>query len=544
MSRIFFYNADILTMDAARPLASTMLIENGRITAVGGNHAVLPGARSAECINMQGRTILPGFIDGHSHLVSNSYDLLFANACPSPKGECDDIPSLIVSLQKQFAAWHPTRRKNQWFMAAGMDSGVFPGATPPTKYDLDRISKEVPVAVIFSGGHAAVFNSMALALCGIGRKYRCPSGGFMPKLPVSDEYSGVLQENAFFAQASHIKTPGLSSMLTALKASLAEYASYGITTAQDARIMAGDLKMIRLAQWLNLFKFDVDLYFDPSIAGEMLPRRFPARNGYKRRVRPAGCRIFLDGNVQSKTAWLSEPYYRPPDNQPSDYCGYAALSDEEVIQHLEACFQNHWQVSVHTSGDEAAEQLIRCYETVKKRHPDEADLRPIAIHCQVLHPDQLDRMAALGMSVSFFCDHIYYWGDQHYDSTLGPARAPYLSPVKSALERGMHCTLHQDTPVVPPNVLLAVQNAVMRKTKSGRVLGQDECLTVSQALACVTCNGAWQLFQEDQKGSLEPGKLADLVVLDQNPLKVAPKDIGKIPILATLKEGRMIYEAK
>ncbi len=543
MSRIFFYNADLLTMDPARPQASTLLIENGRIAAVGGNHAVLPGARSAECINLQGCTILPGFIDGHSHLVSNSYELLFANASPAPRGECEDIPTMVVSLQKQFAAWLPTRRKGQWFVGVGLETGAFPGGVAPNKYDLDRISKDVPVAVIFAGGHAAVFSSLALSLCGVTRKTRCPAGGIMPKLPVSDEYSGVLQENAFFAHASHVKTPGLSSMLNALKASVAEYASYGITTAQDAHVMPDDWKLIRLAQFLRLFRFDVDLYFDPSLADEALPRRDPSQNGYRRHVRPAGCRMFLDGSMQGRTAWLSEPYYTPPAGRAEGFCGAGLFSDDAVIRQLEACLQNHWQVSVHASGDAAAEQLIRCYEAVLRRNPDAPPLRPIALHCQVLRPDQLARMAALGMGISFFCDQIWFWGDADSTAMLGPVRAQALCPVKSALDAGIPCSLHQDTPVVPPNVLLAVQNAVLRKTKSGRVLGADERLTVQRALECVTLRGAWQLFQENDKGSLAPGKRADFVVLGQNPLKVPPEEIGRIPILATFKDGKPIFEA-
>ena len=541
MSRMFFYNANVRTMDPARPRAASLLVENGRILAVGGNRAALAAARGAPCIDLEGKTLLPGFIDGHSHLVANSYRRLFADARPGA-GSCGDLLCCIASLQKQFKAWLPARRPGQWFVAMGLDESFWPRAVPPTRYDLDQISTEVPVCVVHASGHAAVFNSCALALCGITRDTRCPEGGGMPRLE-NGEFSGLLQENAFFAQRAHFPQPSLPELLKALKGSCQEYLSYGITTAQDAKVTQSDLPLLRTAQGLGLFPLDVALYFDPDAAQKALPKRCPAQNRYFRHVRAAGCKLFLDGSPQARTAWLSEPYFIPPEGKGSDYRGFAAMSDEALCDRLEECFANHWQVNVHTNGDEAIEQLLRCWGAVSARHPGAANLRPVFIHCQTVRPDQLDRIAALGMCISFFSDHVYYWGDYHADVTLGMARAARISPVKSALARGIPCTIHEDTPVVPPNILLAVQNAVLRRTRSGRLLGAEECLTVQAALECVTRAGAYQLFEEKRKGTLTPGKLADMVLLDTDPFTVPPDEIAAISVLATLKNGRCIWQA-
>jgi predicted amidohydrolase YtcJ len=165
------------------------------------------------------------------------------------------------------------------------------------------------------------------------------------------------------------------------------------------------------------------------------------------------------------------------------------------------------------------------------------------VHCQTVRDDQLDRMAEIGMVASFFLDHIHFWGDYHYTSVLGHDRGMHISPIREALKRGINYTMHQDSPVVNPNALFAVHNAVNRKTPAGRVLGEDQKLTAYEALKAVTINGAYQIFEEDSKGSITAGKLADLVILDSNPLKVDGDKIKDIVVLETIKEGKTIYSA-
>ena len=196
---------------------------------------------------------------------------------------------------------------------------------------------------------------------------------------------------------------------------------------------------------------------------------------------------------------------------------------------------------MHANGDEAIEQMIRCYQSVLEETGSDRDLRPVVIHCQTVREDQLARMKEIGMVASFFLDHVYYWGDYHYESVLGPERAERISPARSALKHGVSFTLHQDSPAAPPDVMGAVHNAVNRKTEKGRVLGQEQTITVMEALKAVTLNGAYQIFEEDKKGSIEVGKTADFAVLERNPLTVPKEEIREIKVLETIKSGETIF---
>ncbi len=209
---------------------------------------------------------------------------------------------------------------------------------------------------------------------------------------------------------------------------------------------------------------------------------------------------------------------------------------------MRTCVKNRWQINVHANGDEAIEQMIRCYQSVLEETGSEKNLRPVVIHCQTVREDQLDRMKEIGMIASFFLDHVYYWGDYHYESVLGPERAAYISPARSALERGVSFTLHQDSPVAPPDVMGAVHNAVNRKTAKGRVLGAEQTITVKEALKAVTVNGAYQIFEENRKGSIAAGKAADFVILEENPLLVPEERLRDIKVLETIKAGETIYK--
>ncbi len=535
-----YYNADIVTMDEAVPTAEAVCVKNGKIDSLGAKSELMSKHPHAELIDLQGRTLLPGFIDGHSHIISTALSNMLGNANPSPQGNCDSIESLVSELSKQFNEWKKTAKKNDVFMAMGYDTAAYPEKRSPTKLDLDKISSEYPVVIIHTSGHCAVFNSKALEICGITNQTPVPEGGGMPKLPDSDEYSGELQENAYFSLSSKMSNPGLGKIIKSIEDCELMYASYGITTAQDAKAMKMQKTLLSLKNIKKPSIIDIVLYVDPQFT-KKLSRISPRSNAYKGRVRYGGYKIFLDGSPQAKTAWLSEPYYLPPEGKSADYCGYPTQTDDELCEHINRCIENNWQINVHTNGDAAIEQLIRCYKKCIEQHPDAPDLRPVFIHCQTVREDQLDRIKELGMLISFFCDHVYYWGDYHYSSVLGPERGSRISPLRSAADRGISFTLHQDSPVVKPNSIFAVHNAVNRVTRGGMVLGEEQRITAYEALKAVTINGAYQIFEEDKKGSLTVGKLADMVILDKNPLKVPADSIKDIQVLETIKEGKIIY---
>jgi predicted amidohydrolase YtcJ len=266
----------------------------------------------------------------------------------------------------------------------------------------------------------------------------------------------------------------------------------------------------------------------------------PYRGGRVGGVRVGGLKLVLDGSPQGKTAWLTEPYQVPPPGEPASYTGVSLFSNDDVYRMVADCFGRRVQLLVHANGDAAIEQMIEAVARAERRHGRD-DRRPVAVHAQLAREDQLDRMRALGIMPSFCSSHGFYWGDWHVNQTLGRERAFRLNPARSAGRRGLRFSLHNDAPVVPPNILFLLWSAVTRLSRTGEMIGPQQRLTAAEALRAVTIDAAYQHFEEDRKGSIEVGKLADMVVLSANPLRVAPDAIKEIAVLATLKEGVPIH---
>jgi predicted amidohydrolase YtcJ len=318
---------------------------------------------------------------------------------------------------------------------------------------------------------------------------------------------------------------------------------------------------------------DIDVVGWPlfNVADDMLAD-FEQDCVYRGRFRLGGLKLLLDGSIQGYTAFLSQPYHvQPgadepvdgddigevdqllvqsdarsgapplPQAQGGDYRGYPTFeSQDEVTSWLKKAYEKGWPVQCHTNGDAATDMLIAAVREAEAAYPGE-DRRVVIVHAQTMRDEQLDAAAELGMSPTFFPGHVYYWGDRHRDIFLGPERAARVNPLRSALDRGIAFTGHHDAPVTPADMLVPIWAAVNRVTASGEVLGPEQRISVIEAIRASTINGAYQLFEEDAKGSIEVGKLADLVVLSEDPLKVDPMTIKDIQVLETIKEGRTIF---
>ncbi len=537
MANMILYNAQVITMDPAKPSAQAVLVMDGRIARVGTNAEVLALQQAdSQLRDLQGKVLLPGFIDAHSHFTAVAYDLLMVNARPSPAGRCDSREALLAEFCRacQSGDWPD----GTWLLGMGYDPAAFPNGAGITRLDLDTVSAKVPIACIHASGHMAVLNTLGLQTLGYWGDFAVPAGGTVERL-ADGTPSGLVTELAYLAPEvqAKISGPDFPKVLASMGRTSDLYASFGITTAQDARVGEKEYRLLTAAGESGLLKLDVVGIAAPEAAEKLLS----GAQQYNNHLRMGGYKLFLDGSPQGKTAWLSQPYWVPPEGYGPDYRGFPILKDAQVVEAVKACLQHSWQLNTHCNGDAASEQLLRCYAQAIRETGIRKDLRPVMIHAQTVRQDQLDRMAGLGMTVSFFLDHVYYWGDWHYDSVLGPERAANISPVRWALDRGLHCTLHQDSPVVQPNALLAVHNAVNRKTLTGRVLGAHQKISVQEALQAVTMDGAYQIFEEARKGSITEGKLADLVILGENPLTVRSDRIRDIAVLETLKEGTTIY---
>ena len=290
----------------------------------------------------------------------------------------------------------------------------------------------------------------------------------------------------------------------------------------------------------GLLKLDVVGYLDITQADGMRTALSEHIGQYSGRFKVGGYKTFLDGSPQARTAWLREPYCGAEEN----YRGYPRMSNEELAGYVDRALDENMQLLVHCNGDAACEQYLRVYgERLRARaasgKPCRA-IRPVIIHAQMLAPDQLSRAAQNGMIPSFFVAHVYHWGDVHLEN-LGPERAARISPAASAGAQGIRYTFHQDAPVIQPDMLETVWCAVNRVTKQGTVLGPQERVPVLDALRAVTINAAYQYFEEGSKGSLRPGKRADLVILEEDPLKALPMHLRVFRVLETVWDGKRVF---
>lgn len=542
MKKTIYFNGNIITVDSNNNVAEAILVESGKIVKVGTNDEILGfKSENVELIDLEGKTMLPGFIDPHGHVVATAQTLMIVTL-----GEVTSKDELLAKLKKELEENPP--QGDKWLIGFGYDNTKFEDGLHPTKFDLDLVSKDIPITVSHASGHLAAVNSKALELYGyVGDDYVVPEGGVVRTVsPDSKEANGVLEENAILDSEKKkiVISPGFEDVLRAVERVQKVYASLGVTTTQDASVELANGYTHILDTCANTNRLIIDivgLATQPVTTKLMTNEGTPSRE-YKNNYKLAGGKTWLDGSPQGFTAWLSEPYHVVPEGQPADYCGYGTQTDEVLTQYFVDCINLNIQVHTHVNGDEACAQFLRCYKKAMEITGHGAELRPVMVHCQALRRDQLEDVKAVGAVPTFFNDHVAFWGDLHHDQVFGPERAQNISPIGWALEEGIKFTLHQDPPVKMPNQIFAMHTAVNRMTESGRVLGEHQRISVMEAIKAVTINGAYQYFEEDTKGSIEPGKLADLVILDKNPLEIEPTEIKNINVLETIKEGNTIFK--
>jgi predicted amidohydrolase YtcJ len=541
-----YVNANVVTMNDAQPRAEAIAIKDGQILAVGTRRDVEAHRGQATTVtDLEGRTVTPGFIDGHGHLSAVGVAQVAANLNPPPDGKVDSVAALQQSLRDWMSTSTIPERYGVIF-GFGYDDSQLAELRHPTRDELDAVSTDLPVYILHQSGHLGAANSKALEIAGLGAATPDPAGGVIQRRTGSQEPNGVLEEAAHFGALAKIVFVhlGPEQALATTRAGLEAYASFGYTTAQDGGTTPGLVAGYAAAAEQQALTIDVVSYVythtirptDTFMQGPYFGRQY--NNGY----RIAGVKLNLDGSPQGKTAWLTQPYFEPPPGKDPSYRGYPAFENEQVVAYLEQAFENDWQVMAHVNGDAAVDQYLDALAEVNTRIPV-GGRRTIAIHAQTARADQLDRMKELEVMPSFFAAHTFYWGDWHRDSVLGPERAANISPTGWARERDMIFTSHHDAPIIPPNAMRVLWATVNRTTRSGLVLGPDQRVDPETGLKALTIWAAWQSREEDRKGSIEAGKLADLVVLSDDPLTIDPAGIADITVLRTIKNGQEVYRA-
>ncbi len=531
-----YYNADVLTLVDAAPTANAIAVRDGRILAVGDFKDVRAAAGGQAVLrNMNGSTIVPGLIDAHGHFASVARVLSLADLQPAPSGRVSNMAELLLALQ----AWRARNPTAAWIQGVGYDDSLLAERRHPTRDDLDSISKDIPIAVTHVSGHLMSCNSACLAASGITATTENPKGGVIRRRPGTREPNGVLEEAAIQLVIARLPQPTAEQTQADLRKAQDYYASYGITTVQEGGASRQDIADLRVFAGGGGLHLDVVAYVQHTRLPELAPD-FAASHTYDNHFRIGGIKLTLDGSPQGKTAWLTQPYLIAPDGLPKDYRGYGTLDDTQVDRITGAAFARNIQVLMHANGDAAIDQMIGAVSRAEAANGP-GDRRPVMIHAQTAREDQLDHMKAKGIIPSFFVTHTYFWGDWHRDSVLGESRAARISPLKSAEARGLHFTIHNDSPVVPPDMMRLMWSAVNRTTRSGKTLGPEQQISPLRALKAITTDAAYQYFEEDRKGTIEVGKLADLTVLSGDPLRVQPALIKDIRVLETIKEGATLF---
>lgn len=528
---LLFFGGSILTMTKDGAYAQALLEEKGKIAYVGSlEKARSLAGRQVETVDLAGRALLPAFLDAHSHLTmaarfSTGVDL----------SGCTDIPQITQAL-RVFLCAHPTGVEGA-LLGINYDDNFLKESRHPTREALDAVSREIPILILHISSHMGVANTRLLDILGYTSQTPDPPGGKLGR-DAQGSLTGYLEETAAYVPALlEVFRRTKQDMPALLDRAQEEYLCYGITTIQEGAADIETARLLKAQAEAGRLKADVVCYLraDSAEDAEAAFRELSPGNGYHNRFRLGGYKAILDGSPQGRTAWLTQPYLG------TDCFGNPQLSDEKLFRICAQAIQNRRQLLTHCNGDAAAEQFLTQYRRAWEQCSKGPSLRPVMIHSQILREDQLARMGALGMIPSFFIGHLWYWGDVHLKN-LGRERGSYISPAATARKLDLPYTFHQDTPVTKPDMLHSVWCAVCRQSRSGKILAPELRLSTYDALLGITANAAFAYGEEQIKGTLEPGKLADLVILDQDPLKAPPEALRDIQILATYKEGIPLFQ--
>jgi len=541
--KTIYVNGDIVSLDNSNRRCQALATSGDRILALGSNEEIKTLATTAsKVVDLDGKTVLPGFIDPHGHFFLSCYfKRFFVDLNSPPIGDITSIDDIQTKLKETAAKTAP----GKWITGFGYDDTMIAEQRHPTRYDLDKVSTEHPIAIRHISGHAMTVNSKALELGDVTRDTLQPQGGHIQIDPSNGEPLGILEEPSAMNMVQ-----GFLPELTPEKAVEAvlhgsrRYLGTGVTTAQDGYAMPELLEIFldtakggQLKNRVHILpggNFELNQYPVTTSGTDLSGNNMVSLGAVK---------LLQDGSIQAYTAYLSQPYYTLPENRPElafNYNGYRVNDPLEFQEQVTALHKKGWQIAIHANGDIAIEDCLNAFEAAQKAYPRN-DIRHIIIHCQTAREDQLDRIKRLGVVPSFFAVHTYYWGDRHESLFLGPLRAHNMDPCHSALVRGIPFTNHNDDFVTPINPLLSIWSATNRLSTTGRIIGANQRIPVLEAVKSVTTYAAFQNHEEDIKGSLEPGKLADMVVLAENPLDIDPLKIKDIEVLATIVGDEVVH---
>ncbi|MFN3189141.1 MAG: amidohydrolase family protein [Aureliella sp.] len=535
-----YHNGFILTMAGEQPTyVEAIAVADGKILFVGERERALAlrGA-STRIINLDGKALLPGFLDGHSHYINS---LLVANQCKlyaPPSGPGKNVPSIIATL-KEFA-----KERNipagELIMGYGYDDTVMPNGRLLNRDDLDQAFPDNPVRIDHVSMHGAVMNSLALEKYGISADTETPPGGVIVRKPGTQEPWGLIMETAFLPVFEQNDPMSVQQEIDWTRAGQMLYAETGVTTAHEGATHLAQIQTIKRASEAGANIIDVVAY--PFITDvDRILEQFPLGQwgNYDNRFKIGGVKITVDGSPQGRTAYFTTPYLTGGPGAEEDWTGEPTFPQDLANKMVKKVYEMNVPLLLHCNGDAAIDMFLEAYEFARAGDFSKP-WNVTTIHTQFLRKDQIPKFVEYKIRPSFYTLHTYYFADAHI-TNRGEQQTMYISPMRDAIDAGLHPTNHTDFVVAPLDQMFMLWSAVNRVSRGGGSIGKTQCVTPYEGLKAMTHWAAEQYGEQDLKGTLEVGKLADLVILDRDPLKVEPMAIKDIQVIETIKEGVTIF---
>lgn len=534
---ILYRGGPIVTMDGDTPQMVEAVVTRGdRIAFVGSEKQAREAAGKEALIrDLGGATMLPGFIDAHSHFTVAT---MSAGGLDLRAGRpVTDIAGVSAAIRDHLA--RAPARPGGWTTVWQFDHETLAEKRYITRAELDAIAPDRPLVVLHVSLHGAVANSAALKAAGIDEGTPVPPGGMMLR-DDAGRLNGVLLEKAMFLLLAKMPQPTAEQKLAALDAAQNAYFAEGYTHAQDGATQPPDIAFLTSPAAREKLKIDLALLpFSTGLDG-LLANPDLEFGSWQGHVKLQGIKFVLDGSVQARTGYFTRDYKRGSPEGHHPWHGEPVLSEAEFIAQAKKVHDRGWQLFVHANGDAAIDMAIRGFDTLGIKAAD--NRRPIVIHSQFQRRDQLAAYRRIGVGPAYFSNHTWYWADIHR-TNFPKEVVDFISPLRSAKRAGLVPSNHSDYSVTPLDTRFMLWTSMARVSPTGVVSGAGERLTAYEALQALTTGPAWQAYEEERKGRIRAGLLADFVILDKNPLTTPTQQIKDIRVVETVKEGKSVWKA-
>lgn len=535
---LLLLNGKVITVDSEFNIVEAVAVKDSKIIATGTTPEIegLQG-EGTEVIDLMGKTVLPGLIDSHLHVVSTGMLLSQINCRTPPMSSISDILTAVKEAADK-------AEPGEWILGRGWDQVKLSDHRNPTRWDLDKVSSENPVWLTRTCGHIGVCNSLALEIGGVSKDTPQPLGGNIEK-DEGGEPTGLLEEGpAMNIVRKHIPPTSFEDTVKAIKLASKAFSEAGLTGVVDAGIDSKTMRAYQRAADDGELNVRVNMMLHGKLGDETAEESvarisdFPLSTGYGNDLlRFLGLKLLIDGGIGGRTALLREPYEDQEDNK-----GILIMPTEDLQKRVDAGNLAGMNIGIHCAGGGAMDVVLNAFEETNKKKPIKGRRFSI-IHAYQPTEENFETCRRLGIVVASQPSFLYYLGDSYHEN-VGDDRSKWLKPHRAWIDKGIEVASGTDSPVTPYPPFPSLWASIARKTEVlGTQMGTKQKVTRDEAIRMYTIKGAYYTFEEDIKGSIEPGKMADMIVLDRDILTCPEDEIKDTKTLKTILGGKTVYEA-